>query len=156
MVGRRTPTEVMAAGEPSHGWCSLRLRFDQRELDLLHGAEHLRGTAFAHTVRPDVLRTALSLAKAGHKITGASPGSSVSLEETELALLLEALRFASQEVQWATRMHDSRNGTEAARYEAVTAAFPELVQQGVWRSFGLVRELDTAAGRLQSALTAGR
>jgi hypothetical protein len=135
--------------EPSHGWCSLRLRFDERELALLKSAEQLRGTSFAHTPRPDVLRTALSLAKAGHKIGSAVPGASVTLEEGELALLIEAARFASQEVQWATRM---QNGGDTARQDAVLAAFPELIEKGVWRSFGLHRELEAIAARLQAAL----
>jgi hypothetical protein len=136
--------------EPSHGWCSLRLRFDDRELVLLKGAEQLRGTAFAHTPRPDTLRTALSLAKAGHKIGRATPGASVSLEEGELTLLIEAARFAGQEVQWATRM---QNGQDTARQNAVLTAFPELVEKGVWRSFGLHRELEAIAARLRAALS---
>ena len=144
----------MADCEPSHGWCCLRLRFDQRELELLRGAEQVRGAAFAHTARPDVLRTALSLAKAGHKLATASPGTSETLEESELVLLLEAVRFATQEVQWATRSHDGQHGADASRYEVVTAGFPELVQKGAWRSFGLARELEAAAARLSAALTA--
>ena len=137
------------AREPSHGWCSLRLRFDQREIELIRGAEHLRGTSLARTPRPDVLRTALSLAKAGQKLGSATPGASVSLEEGELGLLLEALHFAAQEVQWAAR---SDNGQDGARRDAALASFPELVQKGVWRSFGLVRELESVATRLQQAL----
>jgi len=142
---------VTGEREPSPEWCSLRLRFDERELVLLKGAERLRGANFAHTPRPDVLRTALSLARAGHKIGGALPGGSVSLEQTELALLIEAARFAGQEVQWATR---TPNGADATRRDAVLAAFPELVEKGVWRSFGLHRELEAVAARLQAALNA--
>jgi hypothetical protein len=127
----------------------LRLRFDQRELELLKGAEHLRGTRFAHTARADVLRSALSLAKAGQKLGSATPGASVSFEEAELGLLLEALHFAVQEVHWVAR---SDNGQDDARRDAVLASFPELVQKGVWRSFGLARELETLATRLQAAL----
>ena len=129
-----------------HGWCSLHLRFDERELELLKGAEQLRGATMAHTTRPDVLRTALNLAKAGHKVGSAAPGASISLEEGELTLLLDAVRFSSQEVR-------PRDSQEAARREAALAAFPELVQKGVWRSFGLGRELDALAARLQSALS---
>ena len=139
----------MAAGDQSHGWCSLRLRFDQRELELLRGAEQLRGTALARTTRPGVLRTALSLAKAGHKVRAATASGSVSLEETELALLLEALRFAVQEVPWAARVQGE---DDAARRNAIMTAFPELVEKGAWRSFGLVRELDALAARLKAAL----
>jgi|SRR5579864_163778 len=131
------------------GWCSLRVRFDQREVELVRGAERLRGTAMAHTARPDVLRSALSLAKAGQKVGRTTPGGSVSLEEGELSLLLEALHFASQEVQWAARRDD---GTEAERRRAVMEAFPELVEKGGWRSFGLARELDALAARLEAAL----
>lgn len=139
--------------DPTHGWCSLRLRFEDRELELIRGAERLRGTALARTARPEVLRTALSLAKAGHKIGASSAGSSVSLEESEVSLLLDALRFASQEVQWATRAPNGESGQDNARHEAVLSAFPELVQKGVWRSFGLARELDAVAARLQSCLS---
>jgi len=32
------------------------------------------------------------------------------------------------------------------------SAFPELAQKGLWRSFGLVRELEAVAARLQEAL----
>jgi hypothetical protein len=143
----------MDAGERSQGWCCLRLRFDEREIGLLKSAEQLRGSALAHTPRPDVLRTALSLAKAGHKIGSAAPRSSVSLEEGELTLLLEALRFAAQEVQWATRVSNGENGEAPARRDAVMAAFPELVQKGVWRTFGLTRELEALATRLEAALS---
>jgi hypothetical protein len=136
----------------SHGWCSLRLRFDERELELLKGAERVRGSAIAHTARSDVLRSALTLAKAGQKLSAAPPGGSISLDEPELGLLLGALRFASEEVKWVSR---AAVGQEVSRRDAVMAAFPELVQKGVWRSFGLIRELDAVADRLQSALKAG-
>jgi hypothetical protein len=128
----------------------LRLRFEERELALLKGAEQLRGVALAHTARPQVLRTALSLAKAGRKLGMAPPGSSVVLEEGEVGLLLEAVRFATDEVHWATRAHEDQ---EARRREVVLSAFPELVERGVWRSFGLTRELEALAARLQTALT---
>ena len=131
------------------GWCSLRLRFDERELDLLRGAERLRGTAMAHTARPDVLRTALILAKAGQKVGRGTPGSLITLDEGELGLLLEAVRFAAQEVQWAARRDD---GTASERREAILSGFPELVEKGGWRSFGLARELDGLANRLEAAL----
>jgi hypothetical protein len=131
------------------GWCSLRLRFDERELELLRGAERLRGTAMAHTARPDELRTALTLAKAGHKVSRGAPGSSVTLEEGELKLLLEAVRFAAKEVPWAARRDD---GAESERREAVVAAFPELIEKGGWRSFGLARELDALGSKLEAAL----
>jgi len=52
----------------------LRLRFEERELTLLKGAEQLRGVALAQNARPQVLRTALNLAKAGHKTGVAAPG----------------------------------------------------------------------------------
>ena len=135
--------------EQNHGWCSLRLRFEQRELTLLKGAEQLRGVALAHTARPQVLRSALNLAKAGHKLGVATPGASVVLEESEVGLLLEALRFATDEVRWATRVQEDH---DVPRREAVLTAFPELVDRGVWRSFGLSRELETVAARLQTAL----
>jgi hypothetical protein len=135
--------------EQSHGWCSLRLRFDDRELFLLKGAEQIRGVSLAHTPRPDVLRTALNLAKAGHKLAQATPGASISLGESEVVLLLEAARFATDEVQWAARAND---GPDSPRRDAVLNAYPELVDKGVWRSFGLARELEALAVRLQTAL----
>ena len=135
----------------SHGWCSLRLRFDARELELLRSAEQLRGLTLAHTARPEVLRTALTLAKTGHKLGVAGPGTSISLEQTEVQLLLEAVRFATQEVQYAAH---EQVGQDAARRDAVLSAFAELAQKGLWRSFGLIRELEALAARLHGALTA--
>ena len=129
----------------------MRLRFEERELTLLKGAEQLRGVSLARTARPQVLRTALNLAKAGHKLGLAVPGSSVSLDEGEVGLLLEAVRFGTDEVRWATRAQEDH---DPRRREAVMAAFPELVDRGVWRSFGLTRELETLATRLQTALKA--
>jgi hypothetical protein len=136
--------------EQAHGWCSLRLRFDQRELALLLAAEQVRGVALAHTPRPEDLRTALSLARAGRKLAVAVPGASVSLEEGELNLLLAALRYTTDEVQRASR---TQNDQESRQGKAVAAAFPELVELGGWRSFGLARELQALAARLQTALT---
>jgi hypothetical protein len=127
----------------------LRLRFEERELTLLKGAEHLRGVALAQNARPQVLRTALNLAKAGHKLGLATPGAVLVFDEAEVGLLLEAVRFATEEVRWATRAQED---TDARRRDAVLTAFPELVDRGVWRSFGLSRELETVATRLQTAL----
>jgi hypothetical protein len=121
-------------------------------LTLLKGAEQLRGVALAQTPGPQVLRTALSLAKAGHKLGTAVAGSSVVFDEGEVRLLLEALRFATDEVHWATKA--PQDDPDARRHEAVLLAFPELVERGVWRSFGLTRELETLAARLQTALSA--
>jgi hypothetical protein len=134
----------MAEVGPSHGWCSLRMRFDQRELQLLRGAEQLRGAAMAQAARPDELRRALNLAKAGQKVGRGVPGGSVVLEEGELELLLDAVRFAIDQVPVAAR------GAEGSR--AVTEAFPELVEKGAWRAFGLSRELEALAARLAAAL----
>ena len=140
------------ASEPSqsHGWCSLRLRFDARELVLLRGAEQIRGSAFAQRGRPDALRNALTLAKAGHKIGRASEGTSVVLDEGELRLLLEAVRFAVDEVHWAAGPGE---GSEPRR-SAALRAFPELVEKGLWRSFGLTKDLETLARRIEAALQA--
>jgi hypothetical protein len=134
----------------------LRLRFEQRELDVLKGAEQVRGAAMAHGTRPDVLRTALGLAKVGHKVGSAVSGGQLTLDEGELGLLVDALRFANQEVQWAARRQAGEESRgDAARRQAVLAAFPELVDKGPWRSFGLSRELDALAGRLAAALKGG-
>jgi len=127
----------------------LRLRFEEREIQLLRGAEQLRGTAMAHGARSDTLRTALNLAKAGQKVGRGVPGSLVTLDESELELLIEALRFAAREVPLAARRDE---GQGAARGEAVMAAFPELVEKGSWRSFGLARELEALAAKLEAAL----
>ena len=136
-------------GAPGHGWCSLRLRFDERELTLLKGAEHARGAALAHNPRSDMLRTALALSKAGQKLRHASPGASLTFEEPELLLLLEAVRFANDEIHWAAAQRDNGAGE---RKQAVLDAFPELVERGLWRSFGLTRELDELIQRLDVAL----
>jgi len=145
-----TNNEPHRQRESAHGWCSLRLRFDQRELALLRAAEQVRGVALAHTPRPDDLRTALSLARAGHKLASAAPGAPISLEENEVNLLLAALRYTTEEVQRASR---SQNEQQARQREAVAAAFPELVELGGWRSFGLTRELEALTARLQTALS---
>ena len=128
----------------------MRLRFEGRELELLTGAEQVRGAALAHTTRPEVLRSALSLAKAGQKLRQAGPAASVVLEQAELQLLLDALRFATEEVRYATRADDGL--LNARRRDSVFAAYPELVQKGTWRSFGLIRELEALAARLTAAL----
>jgi hypothetical protein len=135
--------------DASHGWCSLRLRFDEREQVLLKGAEHVRGAALASTPRPDVLRSALSLAKAARKLAHAGPAS-VSLEEPELRLLIEAVHFSISEVRWAARAPEN---DRSPRREAVLRGFPELVERGVWRGFGLSRELEELEVRLTSALS---
>jgi hypothetical protein len=137
---------MMADAGPPHGWCSLRLRFDERELELLRGAEQVRGATMARTARPDELRSALTLAKAGQKVAQAAPGAIVVLDETELGLLLEAVRQAVPQVQAAARPE--------ADNQAVMAAFPELVEKGTWRAFGLVRDLESLANRLTTALKA--
>jgi hypothetical protein len=138
--------------ETAHGWCSLRLRFDERELALIRAAEQVRGAALAHTPRPADLRTALSLARAGHRLAAAAPGASVSLDEHEVNLLLAALRYTMDEIQRAARTGPDQDPRQR---EAVAAAFPELSELGGWRSFGLTRELEGLAGRLQSALDGG-
>lgn len=127
----------------------MRLRFEERELELLKGAEQLGGRAMTHSARADELRTALSLARAGHKIARAAPGASVSLDQGELNLLIHALRHASREIQWAQRVDETR---DALRRDHVLKAFPELTQKGVWRTFGLSRELEAIATRLEAAL----
>src|SRR5438067_2748340 len=134
----------MAGADASHGWCSLRLRFDEREHELLKGAERVRGAAMAHTARPDELRTALTLAKAGQKVAHATAGAPVVLDETELGLLLDAVRFAIPRVQAASR--------PSGDSQTVMDAFPELADKGAWRVFGLSRELEALAIRLASAL----
>jgi hypothetical protein len=136
--------------ESAHGWCSLRLRFDQRELALLLAAEQVRGAALAHTPRPDDLRTALSLARAGHKLAAATPGASVTLEENEVNLLLAALRYTTDELQRASRSHTSQDERQG---QALAAAFPELAELGAWRTFGLTRALEALTTRLKTALT---
>ena len=134
----------------SQGWCSLRLRFDERELTLLRGAEKLRGLALAQTPRPELLRTALNLAKAGRKLGRATAGASVTLDEGEVGLLIEAVRFATTEVAWGIRAGEQ---ADPPRRAAVFAAFPELGERGTWRSFGVTRELESLGQRLHTALS---
>ena len=129
----------------------MRLRFEQRELELLCAAERLRGAAMARTARRDELRKALSLAKAGQKVGRGVPGGSVVLEENEVELLQEAVQFAIAEVQAAVR--PAVNGT--AQQDVALEAFPELVEKGSWRAFGLSRELEALAARLAAALKGG-
>jgi hypothetical protein len=93
----------------------------------------------------------LSIARVGHKLRRASPGSTVSLDEGELTLLLEAARWAVEEVHFASTPTAE---ADAARRDAALEAFPELVEKGLWRSFALTRDLQSVAERLQTALTA--
>ncbi len=135
--------------DADHGWCSLRLRFDERELVLLRAAEQVRGAELARHARPDELRSALVLAKAGQKLRLAVAGPSLVFEEGELRMLLTAVRFAHDEVHQAASQHgDSTDG----RVQVVLSAFPELVERGLWRSFALTRELDELGQRLDLAL----
>jgi hypothetical protein len=143
----------MAQDGPSHGWCSLRMRFEQRELELLRGAERLRGASMARVPRHDELRTALSLAKAGQKVGRGleQPGATLVLEENELELLLDAVRFAIPRVQAAAR--PAVDGV--VERDAALEAFPELTDKGAWRAYGLSRELEALAARLSAALKGG-
>jgi hypothetical protein len=133
--------------QSNHGWCSLRVRFDDRELGLLRSSEHVRGAALAQHARPDVLRTALTLSKVGQKLRHASPGTSLVFDEGEVRLLHEAVQFAVAEIQRAASQRDESNVSPAVR-----EAFPELTERGLWRSFGLCRELELLAHRLDGAL----
>jgi hypothetical protein len=137
--------------DQSHGWCSLRLRFDQRELALLRASERVRGAALAHQARPNVLREAINLAKLGSKLTRTTPGANLTLEEPDVNMLVEAVRFAIGEVQWAAGMRDAE---DSPRRQAVLDGFSELSEQGMWRSFGVIRDLEALADRLRQALTA--
>jgi hypothetical protein len=123
------------------------LRFEDRELTLLRGAERLYGTGLTRDARPEQLRQALNLSRAGQKLGHASAGASISFEESEVGLLVSALRYAHDEIGWASRSNDP----DQARREAVLVAYPELADQG-WRSFALNREIDALATRLQGAL----
>lgn len=139
---------MSASKSDSSGWCSLRIRFEDRELVLLKGAEQVRGAAYATDSRPAQLRTALNLAKAARKLTYA--GASIILDEAELRLLVDALRFTTDEVRWAARAPEDDH---SPRREAVLHAYPELVERGVWRGFGLSRELEDLTARLSAALS---
>jgi hypothetical protein len=77
------------------------------------------------------------------------PGASISLDETEVKLLVMAVGFAIEEVQWAFKTQDDQ---DPRRRAAVLAAFTELADRGAWRSYGLARELEALAARLQTAL----
>ena len=140
-------------GRADHGWCSLRLRFDERELGLVRGAEQVRGASLAHHARPDLLRDALSLSRAGAKLAHARPGSSVTLDESEVKLLVDAIRFASGEIHWVSDQAARQGSPSGERQNAVFQAFPELAERGLWRSFAVCRDLDGLAARLQRALS---
>jgi hypothetical protein len=127
----------------------LRLRFDARELVLLRASEQVRGAALANMPRPDVLRSALSLARAGHKLGAAVPGQSLSLDEAEVRLLVTAVQFSNDELQWAFR---SQADADPRRRSAVMEAFTELADRGAYRSYGVARELEALVVRLQTAL----
>jgi hypothetical protein len=132
----------------------LRLRFDERELSLLRGAEQVRGASLAHNPRPEVLRSALALARTGHKLAHAAPRVTVSLEEPEVRLLIEALRFAIHEVHWVgDQSHADEVAAAADRRATVLRSFPELTERGLWRTFGVCRELDALGSRLQRAVS---
>src|SRR5438105_3622833 len=136
----------------------MRMRFEPGELALLHSAEQLRGTQLARgPARPDALRAALALAKAGRKLTSAGPGAAVSLDESEVRLLREAVEMAGVEVHWLSQTgeHEDPEPRTAQRQQAVRQAFPELVERGLWRAFGVCRELETLGRRLDAALHAG-
>ena len=136
----------------SPGWCSLRFRFDREEIDLLRGAELVHGAHLAHRARPDALRAAMTLARAGHKLAQAIPGVSVSLADGETHALLEALRFAAGEVRWLSEPPaDAESRAASERRQVIERAFPVLAASR-WRSFGLSRSLDSLARRLELAL----
>ena len=127
----------------------MRLRFDERELQLMRAAEQVRGAALARQARPDELRDALALARAGQKLRSAAAGPSLVFEEPEIRMLLGAVRFAHDEVQ---RAASARDGPTDGPTLAVLNGFPELVERGLWRGYALTRELDELAQRLEAAL----
>ena len=131
----------------------MRLRFDERELSLLRAAEQVRGASLAHNPRPEVLRSALALARAGHKLAHAAPRTSVVLEEPELQLLVEAVKFAADEVHWVGDQAHAAQSAASNRRSTVLTAFPELAEKGLWRTFGVCRELEALRARLQRALS---
>jgi hypothetical protein len=135
--------------QAGRGWCSLRLRFDERELILLRGSEQLRGLALARAAKPADLRAALNLARTGQKLGRVGPGSPVVLDEPEVGLLLDALGFARTELQWAMR---GASAEDPARRGDVLTSFPELGEKDAWRSFGIAREMESLQTRLQTAL----
>jgi hypothetical protein len=149
-VGQRTRAVSEPHAPRGQEWCSLRVRFSERELVLLRGAEHVRGADLAQHARPNDLRGALALAKSGHKLRAAGPGTSLTFEEHELRLLVDALHFAATEIRWAASQRDE--STADARRAAVLGGFPELTERGLWRSFALTREITELATRLEQAL----
>lgn len=153
-----------AGKPPLPGWCSLRLRFDEDELALLRAAEHLRGGELARIGRADSLRDALALARVSRKVTGAEPGSLTTLSETELQLLVAAVRFAATEVHWLGEKAEQEVAIAAGprerqllehRREALASAFPNLGKRGSWRGSGLHQALEGLAARMDEALRAG-
>ena len=148
---RRAP----GGGAVSPAWCCLRLRFDEDELKLLRASERLWGAALARRARPDALREAMALARAGHKVGQAGPDTTATLAESDVQLLAQAVRYAAEEVRWLGEHADQladRKAIERQGYLGV--AFPELVERGGWRGFGLRRGLESLSERLSSALAA--
>jgi hypothetical protein len=131
----------------------LRLRFDEDELALLQASERLWGSALAREARPQSLRSALALAKAARKLIGAKAGSMVSLEEPELQLVTDSVRYAAEELRWqAEEGAAAQDRGSAGRREAIAATFPDLAELGSWRGVGLKRAMDTLANRLDGSL----
>lgn len=94
-------------------WCSLHVRFNTAELRLLREAERHYGARLADADRPEALREALSLARTGGRVRGLLPGESVSLDVSDLLLLVAATRACLAEPGFATL---------AARLEALLNA----------------------------------
>lgn len=139
-----------------HGWCSMRFRFEEEEIGILRAAERLRGSYLSRSTRPDALRGAITLARAGQKLVGVGPDTLVTLAETEAQLLAETARFAAAEVRWLAEQADRPlDRQSAARRDAVGEAFPDLLERGAWRAFGLSRALDAVAARLEGAASGG-
>ena len=129
----------------------MRFRFDDAEMGLLRAAERVHGAALARAGRPDTLRAALALAKAGRKVAAAAAGEAVVLTGGETALLTEALARAATDVQWVGEQGEGAPSilAEADRRAAVLEAFPARAQHGTWRAFGLRRDLEALLARLR-------
>ena len=88
------------------GGARLRLRFDERELMLLAGAEHCRrcgARARGSRARRAAHRAAAGQGRAEARSTRPRVAS-VSFDEAELQLLLDAVRFATARCRSATRV----------------------------------------------------
>jgi len=131
-------------------WCSLRLRFEDPQLGLLRSAEQLYGALLARGVKRDTLRDALALAKLGKRLAAATAGEMLVLSESEVKLLVVALRASLAEIHAVSAL--GAGGDASERAARLREAFPELSDR-MWRAFGVSRELEALTRQIEAAVS---